>query len=192
MFFPFFTFFVFCISVITFETIKKQTHSAPQNDRLNFNFVKVNHVVGKMARSGGKIDIQASRKFWESLSTSGSRYHYFTKDAETGYTTIKAEGSLGKIDIYEYTHLKEPDTKASIVKISATSKKLKKLSKLNDYVVGQFYSGKKQALTDINQVVQKMKSGVYDENMIVGKFTDILANERLEEPTEGKHFQKNL
>ena len=47
MFFPFFTFFVFCISVITFETIKKQTHSAPQNDRLNFNFVKVIHVVGK-------------------------------------------------------------------------------------------------------------------------------------------------
>ena len=101
---------------------------------------------------------------------------------------MKAEGSLGKIDIYEYTHLNEPDTKASIVKISATSKKLKKLSKLNDYVVGQFYSEKKQALTDINQVVQKVKSGVYDENMIVGKFTDILANERLEEPTEGKHF----
>ena len=142
----------------------------------------------KMARSGRKMNMEASRKFWESPSTSGSRSHYFTRDTETGYTTMKAEGSLGKIDIYEYTHLNEPDTKASIVKISATSKKLKKLSKLNDYVVGQFYSEKKQALTDINQVVQKVKSGVYDENMIVGKFTDILANERLEEPTEGKHF----
>ena len=28
----------FC--VITFEPIKIQTHSAPQNDRLNFSFVK--------------------------------------------------------------------------------------------------------------------------------------------------------
>ena len=142
----------------------------------------------KMARSGRKMNMEASLKFWESPSTSGSRIYYFTRDTETGYTNMKAEGSLGKIDIYEYTHLNEPDTKASIVKISATSKKLKKLSKLNDYVVGQFYSEKKQALTDINQVVQKVKSGVYDENMIVGKFTDILANERLEEPTEGKHF----
>ena len=131
------------------------------------------------------MDIQASRKFWESPSISGSRYHYFTRDSETGYTTIKAEGSLGRIYIYEYTHLNEPDTKAYIVKISATSKKLKKLSKLNDYVLGQFYSEKKQALTDINQVVQKVKLGVSDENTIVGKFTDILANERLEEPTKG-------
>ena len=59
-------------------------------------------------------------------------------------------------------------------------------------MLGQFYSEKNQALTDINQVVQKVKSGVYDENMIVGKFTDILANERLEEPTEGKIFSENL
>ena len=34
----------FC--VITFETIKIQTHSAPQNDRLNFSFVKDIHVDG--------------------------------------------------------------------------------------------------------------------------------------------------
>ena len=34
----------FC--VITFEQIKIQTHSAPQNDRLNFSFVKDNHVDG--------------------------------------------------------------------------------------------------------------------------------------------------
>ena len=32
--------------VITFEPIKIQTHSAPQNDRLNFSFVKDNHVDG--------------------------------------------------------------------------------------------------------------------------------------------------
>ena len=34
----------FC--VITFEQIKMQTNSAPQNDRLNFSFVKDNHVDG--------------------------------------------------------------------------------------------------------------------------------------------------
>ena len=34
----------FC--VITFEPIKIQTHSAPQNDRLNFSFVKDIHVNG--------------------------------------------------------------------------------------------------------------------------------------------------
>ena len=34
----------FC--VITFEQIKVQTHSAPQNDRLNFSFVKDTHVDG--------------------------------------------------------------------------------------------------------------------------------------------------
>ena len=34
----------FC--VITFEQIKIQTHSAPQNDRLNFSFVKDIHVDG--------------------------------------------------------------------------------------------------------------------------------------------------
>ena len=46
----------FC--VITFEQIKIQTHSAPQNDRLNFSFVKDNHVVGKkMARKGRKTAI---------------------------------------------------------------------------------------------------------------------------------------
>ena len=32
----------FC--VITFEPIKIQTHSAPQNDRLNFSYVKDIHV----------------------------------------------------------------------------------------------------------------------------------------------------
>ena len=34
----------FC--VITFEPIKIQTHSAPQNNRLNFSFVKDIHVDG--------------------------------------------------------------------------------------------------------------------------------------------------
>ena len=33
--------------VITFEPIKIQTHSAPQNDRLNFSFVKDIHVDGE-------------------------------------------------------------------------------------------------------------------------------------------------
>ena len=35
----------FC--VITFDPIKIQTHSAPQNDRLNFSFVKDIHVDGR-------------------------------------------------------------------------------------------------------------------------------------------------
>ena len=35
----------FC--VITFDPIKIQTHSAPQNDRLNFSFVKDIHVDGE-------------------------------------------------------------------------------------------------------------------------------------------------
>jgi hypothetical protein len=48
MFYPFFVFLAFfCIYVITFEPIKIQTHSAPQNNRLNFSFLKDIHVVGK-------------------------------------------------------------------------------------------------------------------------------------------------
>ena len=41
----------FC--VITFDQIKIQTHSAPQNDRQNFSFVKDTYVDGKkLARNG--------------------------------------------------------------------------------------------------------------------------------------------
>ena len=39
--------FAFC--VITFEQIKIQTCSAPQNDHLNLSFVKDNHIVGKQS-----------------------------------------------------------------------------------------------------------------------------------------------
>ena len=47
MFFPYFAFFALVFfSVITFEPIKIQTRSAPQNDQ-NFSFVKDIHVVGK-------------------------------------------------------------------------------------------------------------------------------------------------
>ena len=43
------------LCVITFEPIKIQTHSAPQNDRLNFSFVKnVKVVVKKIVRNGQK------------------------------------------------------------------------------------------------------------------------------------------
>ena len=46
----------FC--VITFDQIKVQTHSAPQNDRLNFSFVEDIHVVReKKARNGRKTTI---------------------------------------------------------------------------------------------------------------------------------------
>ena len=45
--------FVFC--VITFEPIDVQTHSAPQNDRLNLSFVKdMKVVVKEMVRNGRK------------------------------------------------------------------------------------------------------------------------------------------
>ena len=45
--------FAFC--VITFEPIKIQTCSTPQNDRLNLSFVNDNHVFGKKkARNGRK------------------------------------------------------------------------------------------------------------------------------------------
>ena len=55
-------------------------------------------------------------------------------------------------------------------------------------MVGQIYSEKRQALHNINQVVEKMKSGDFDDHMILGKFNDIIANESLEEPTGGRHF----
>ena len=49
---------IFAFCVITFEPINIQTHSAPQNNRLNFSFVENVHVVGKkMTRSGRKTDI---------------------------------------------------------------------------------------------------------------------------------------
>ena len=47
---------MFC--VITFEPIKFKTCSTPQNDRLNFSFVKDIHIVGeKMAKYIRKTDI---------------------------------------------------------------------------------------------------------------------------------------
>ena len=46
----------FAFRVITFEPIEVQTHSAPQNDRLNLSFVKDFHIVGtKMARNDCKM-----------------------------------------------------------------------------------------------------------------------------------------
>ena len=43
----------FCICVITFEPIKIKTHSASQDDHLNFSFVEDIYVVGeKMAKNG--------------------------------------------------------------------------------------------------------------------------------------------
>ena len=47
---------------IMFEPIKIQKRSAPQNDRLNFSFVKDIYVVSeKMARSGRKTAIYQSQ-----------------------------------------------------------------------------------------------------------------------------------
>ena len=52
--------FLFCI--ITFEPIKIQTHSAPQNDHLNISFVKDVYVVGKkMTKNGRKMTVYQSQ-----------------------------------------------------------------------------------------------------------------------------------
>ena len=49
---------IFAFCVISFEPIKFQTHQAPQNDRLNLNFVKDAHTYGeKMVRNGHKTVI---------------------------------------------------------------------------------------------------------------------------------------
>ena len=56
VFFAFLGFFAFC--VITVVPIMILTCSAPQNDRLNLNYVKEFHIVGtKMARNGRKMAI---------------------------------------------------------------------------------------------------------------------------------------
>ena len=56
----------FC--VITFETIKIQTHSAPQNDRLNFSFVKDIHIDGgNLAWNSCKTVICQSTFFLDTL-----------------------------------------------------------------------------------------------------------------------------
>ena len=47
---------IFAFCVIIHEPIKIQTCSAPQNDRLNFSFVKDTYVDGeKLARNGQKM-----------------------------------------------------------------------------------------------------------------------------------------
>ena len=54
--------------VITFEPIKIQTHSVPQNDHLNFNFVKDIHVDGRnLARNSCKTAICQSTFFRDTL-----------------------------------------------------------------------------------------------------------------------------
>ena len=54
--------FAFCI--ISFEPIRIQIHYAPQNDRLNLNFVKDKHTDGKkVGRNGRKMAIYESVLF---------------------------------------------------------------------------------------------------------------------------------
>ena len=63
----------FC--VITFEPIKIQTHSAPQNDRLNFSFVKDIHVYGgNLAWNSCKTAICQSTFFMDTLYISFEKY----------------------------------------------------------------------------------------------------------------------
>ena len=93
-----------------------------------------------------------------------------------------------KIRVREYVHLDNPDVMALIVGISTKNEKT--LSKMNKFVVGQLYSSKRQALNNINQVVERLKSkDEFDDYMIVGKFSEIIANQRLEDPVVlGKFF----
>ena len=63
---------IFAFCAITFEPIKIQTRSAPQNDRLNFSFVKDAHVDGgNLASNSCKTAICQSTSFRETL------YFYF-------------------------------------------------------------------------------------------------------------------
>ena len=49
---------IFAFCVINFEPIEVQTHSAPQNDRLNLSLVKdIDVDGGKVARNGRKTAI---------------------------------------------------------------------------------------------------------------------------------------
>ena len=61
---------IFAFCVITFEPIGFQTHSAPQNDRLNLSFVKVDG--GKLARNGRKTAICQSQILVQSLGQTQS------------------------------------------------------------------------------------------------------------------------
>ena len=59
---------IFAFYAIAIEPIKVQTCSAPQNDRLNFSFVKDNYVDGgKVARNGRKTAIWLSQILATSL-----------------------------------------------------------------------------------------------------------------------------
>ena len=52
---------IFAFCVINIEPIEVQTHSAPQNDRLNLSFVKgIKVVVKQMVRNGRKTAKTAS------------------------------------------------------------------------------------------------------------------------------------
>ena len=75
-FFEFCFFFAFC--VITLVLIKIQTGSAPQNDRLNFSFVKDEHIVGeKTARNCHKMAIYQLLFFCELAKVArGLRLHF--------------------------------------------------------------------------------------------------------------------
>ena len=59
---------VFAFCVIIFEPIKIQTCSAPQNDRLNFSFVKDIYIDGgKVAEKWVEVVVKLQficRKFW--------------------------------------------------------------------------------------------------------------------------------
>ena len=56
----------FC--AITLEPIEVQTHSAPQNDRLNLSFVKDIYADGgNLAWNGCKTAISQSTYFWDTL-----------------------------------------------------------------------------------------------------------------------------
>ena len=82
---------ILVLCVITFESIKIQTRSAPQNDLLNLSFVKDKHVVGKkMARYGLKMTIYQLLFFGSSPNL---HTHLSTAVA---WSVKKGENTVGK------------------------------------------------------------------------------------------------
>ena len=80
----------FC--VITFEQIKMQTNSAPQNDRLNFSFVKDIHVVGQqITRKGRKTAIYQSQILVISLYINSQRLRQFHEISLSTFFELEAK-----------------------------------------------------------------------------------------------------
>ena len=82
---------IFAVCVITFEPIKIQTCSSPQNDRLNLSFVKDIKVIGKKpTRYGHKMEFcQLQRPFMRYLVQ--SEYNFVRSCTEYSIHIVLSE-----------------------------------------------------------------------------------------------------